>query len=643
MANNKETATFIVEHIGGQQNVDSLVHCATRLRFKLKDTNKVDEKALKDHPGILTAVESGGQYQVVIGNHVAKVYQEIMDQYDIQAGESSDAGEEKSAEEIKQSVRSKNPIAIVFEYISGTFSPLIPALAGSGMIKALLAVLTMAGWLSEESSTYAVLDAASNGLFYFFPVFIGISAAKFLKVNPYVGGVIGAGLLEPTFASLMDASQSLDFMGIPLIISDYTQTVFPMLVAMAFYAPIERFFKKYSPDTIQLFFVPMMGILIMVPLTALIFGPFSQYLSQAIANGLVALLDLSSILTGIVFASVWPFLVVLGVHWGITPIQLDNLARGGDPLNAMAAGATFAQMGIAFGIFLRYRKNKDLSSLSLAGTVSGIVAGVTEPILYGFILRYRRLIPILIVSGAAGGGLVGFFGAEMYSYAFNSVLTIPAYGPIPQYVFSIAVSFVVGTILTFIFGLGKEADASTTTESTNATTSETTEEIEAEQEASDKEELVEGTQIKIQSPLSGELVPLTEVEDEVFSSGAMGKGAAILPTDGKLVAPFDSKITSFFPSKHAIGLTDENGIELLIHIGMDTVQLNGEHFSSSVAEGQEVKQGDTLVNFDVEAIQQAGYSVVSPIIVTNTDSFKQVASEKSRHVEPNDTIITVVK
>lgn len=643
MANNKETATFIVEHIGGQQNVDSLVHCATRLRFKLKDTNKVDEKALKDHPGILTAVESGGQYQVVIGNHVAKVYQEIMDQYDIQAGESSDAGEEKSAEEIKQSVRSKNPIAIVFEYISGTFSPLIPALAGSGMIKALLAVLTMAGWLSEESSTYAVLEAASNGLFYFFPVFIGISAAKFLKVNPYVGGVIGAGLLEPSFSALMDTSQSLDFMGIPLIISDYTQTVFPMLVAMAFYAPIERFFKKYSPDTIQLFFVPMMGILIMVPLTALIFGPFSQYLSQAIANGLVALLDLSSILTGIVFASVWPFLVVLGVHWGITPIQLDNLARGGDPLNAMAAGATFAQMGIAFGIFLRYRKNKDLSSLSLAGTVSGIVAGVTEPILYGFILRYRRLIPILIVSGAAGGGLVGFFGAEMYSYAFNSVLTIPAYGPIPQYVFSIAVSFVVGTILTFIFGLGKEADASTTTESTNATTSETTEEIEAEQEASDKEELVEGTQIKIQSPLSGELVPLTEVEDEVFSSGAMGKGAAILPTDGKLVAPFDSKITSFFPSKHAIGLTDENGIELLIHIGMDTVQLNGEHFSSSVAEGQEVKQGDTLVNFDVEAIQQAGYSVVSPIIVTNTDSFKQVASEKSRHVEPNDTIITVVK
>lgn len=335
---------------------------------------------------------------------------------------------------------------------------------------------------------------------------------------------------------------------------------------------------------------------------------------------------------------------MLGVHWGIAPIQLDNLARGGDPLNAMAAGATFAQMGIAFGIFLRYRKNKDLSSLSLAGTVSGIVAGVTEPILYGFILRYRRLIPILIVSGAVGGGLAGLFGAEMYSYAFNSVLTIPAYGPIPQYVFSIAVSFVVGTVLTFIFGLGKEADASiATAENTGEKTQETAEELKAEEKANDKEELVEGTQIAIGSPLDGELVPLDAVEDEVFSSGAMGQGGAIIPIDGKLLAPFDGTVASFFPTKHAIGLTDKNGIELLIHIGMDTIQLEGKHFTSHVEEGQEVKQGDSLITFEVEAIKKAGYSVITPIIVTNSDSFKQIASEKSRHVEAGDKVFTVVK
>ena len=229
-------------------------------------------------------------------------------------------------------------------------------------------------------------------------------------------------------------------------------------------------------------------------------------------------------------------MVVLGVHWGITPIQLDNLARGGDPLNAMAAGATFAPMGIAFGVFLRYRKNQNLSSLSLAGTVSGVVAGVTEPILYGLVLRYRRLIPIMVVSSAVGGGMAGFFGAQMYSYAFNSVLTIPAYGPIPQYVLSIATSFVLGTILTYIFGIGEEPEeAVATTSNTNV------DEKAAEVEADDKEELVEGTQITINSPLEGELIPLSEVEDEVFSSGAMGQGGAILPTNGELMLRLTGK------------------------------------------------------------------------------------------------------
>ena len=639
MADNKETAKFVVEHIGGEENVNSLVHCATRLRFRLKDTNQVDEEALKNNPGILTAVESGGQYQVVIGNHVAKVYQEIMDQYDIDA--ETDSEGETDAEDIKKTARSKNPLATIFEYISGTFSPLIPALAGSGMIKALLAVLSMLNWLSPESSTYAVLEAASNGLFYFFPIFIGISAARFLKVNPFVGGVIGAGLLDPSFTALLETSQNLDFIGIPLIISDYASTVFLMLVTIAFYAPLERFFKKYTPDTIQLFFVPMMGILVTVPLAALIFGPFSQYISELIASGLVTLLDFSSILTGVVFAAIWPFLVVLGVHWGITPIQLDNLARGGDPLNAMAAGATFAQMGIAFGVFLRYRKDQNLKSLSLAGAISGLVAGVTEPILYGLVLRYRRLIPIMIVSSAVGGGMAGLFGAEMYSYAFNSVLTIPAYGPIPQYVLSITVSFILGAVLTFIFGIDKapeeEVATATTTDNTDVS-----EQI-AEDEANDTEDIVEGTQIIIGSPLEGELIPLEKVEDEVFSSGAMGQGGAVMPTDGKLVAPFDGKVTLTFPTKHAIGLMDDNGVELLIHVGMDTVELDGEHFTSHVENDQKVKQGDSLITFDIEAIKEAGYSAVTPLIVTNTDDFKQIASAKSRHVEPSDKVLTVVK
>lgn len=638
MANNKETATFVVDHIGGEENVNSLVHCATRLRFKLKDVDQVDEAALKNHPGVLTAVESGGQYQVVIGNNVAKVYQEIMNTYNISSDDDTD---EASGDDIKSAARSKNPLSVVFEYISGTISPLIPVLAGSGMIKALLALFELLGILGEGSSTYAVLNAASNGLFYFFPIFIGISAARYFKVSPFIGGVIAAALLDPSFTSLAEAGEMVSFLGLPLVISEYANTVFPMLVAIAVYAPLERFLRKHSPDMIELFFVPMMGILIMVPLTALVFGPFSQYISGMIGAGLVALLNFSSTLTGVIFASIWPFLVVLGIHWGVTPISLDNLARNGaDPLNAMAAAGTFAQMGIAFGIFLRYRKDEQLSPLSLAGVVSGVTAGVTEPILYGLILRYKRLIPILVASSAVGGGILGFFNTYMHSFAFNSVLTIPAYGPIPQYVLGISVSFITATILTYIFGLGDRPEAESLAADNQVSVQTTSEKM---TETPDQTELVQGEQIKIQAPLVGELLPLSEVDDEAFASEAMGKGGAILPTEGDLKAPFDGKITLLFPSKHAIGLTDKNGVELLIHIGMDTVELDGKHFTAHVEQDQEVKAGDTLISFDIEAIKAAGYSVVTPIVVTNHDNFKQVASEPSQYLEFGNDMLTVVK
>lgn len=303
-----------------------------------------------------------------------------------------------------QDKRNVGVAAKVFEYISGTFSPLIPALAGAGMIKALLAVLSMLNWIDVEGTTYAVLNAASSGLFYFFPIFIGISAARQLNANPFVGGTIAAGLLEPSFTALLERTGDISFMSVPLIATDYTSTVFPLLIAMAIYAPLERIIKKYTPDTIQLFFVPMLGILIMMPLTALVFGPFAQYVSAGIGASITFLSEFSSVLTGVVIASVWPFLVILGVHWGVVPIMIDNFSKGGDIIGPITSGSVFAVMGIAFGIFLRSRRNKDLRSLALAGTLSGLLAGVIEPILYGLVLRYRRLIPLMLLSGALGGG-----------------------------------------------------------------------------------------------------------------------------------------------------------------------------------------------------------------------------------------------
>ena len=630
---NKETAKFVMDHIGGQSNVNSLVHCATRLRFQLKDESIVDEEALKNNPNILTAQAKGGQYQVVIGNNVAKVYAEIVNNTDVQAGGTTDADPAETATDNKQEKKQKNPVSVVFEYISGTFSPLIPALAGAGMVKALLAILELFPAWDATSTTGSVLQAASNGLFYFFPIFVAISAGKYFKVNPWVAGVIGASLLDPNFTGLAEAGGNLNFMGIPLLISDYSQTVFPMLVAIAIYAPLERFLKKYIPDTIQLFAVPMISILVMVPLTALAFGPFSQFFSGLIASGLLWLLDFSSLLTGMVMAAAWPFLVVLGVHWGITPISLDNLTRGGDPLNAMAAGATFAQMGIAFGVFLRYRKNQNLSSLSLSATISGVLAGVTEPILYGIILRYKRVIPILVVSSAVGGGILGALGTEMTSYAFNSVLTIPAYAPIPQYVIGISAAFLTGTILTFIFGLGDDVDGDTKGDSNTTEDSQSSAKTATLTQAGDQETLIK--------PLKGTSLALDQVDDPVFSSGAMGQGVAVEPSEGILVAPADGEINLLADTKHAVGLKTVQGAELLMHVGLDTVELEGKPFHAKVAVGDQVKQGDTLLEIDLAAIKAAGKATTTPVIVTNAGDYTEVKVHND--AEDGQTLIQLTK
>ncbi|UUX33299.1 beta-glucoside-specific PTS transporter subunit IIABC [Fundicoccus culcitae] len=601
MADNRELAKFILEQVGGEENVTSLIHCATRLRFQLRDESIVNEEALKNHANILTAQLKGGQYQVVIGNNVRKVYDEILAISRI----AGDGGANLDPDE--ETNKDTNVLSNVFKYISGTLSPLVPVLAGSGMIKAVLAILNLFSWWNPESSTAMVLNAASNGLFYFFPIFVAVSAGKYLKVNPYVAGVIGAALMEPSFTSLMTASGDIDFFGIPLLVSDYSQTVFPMLVAIAVYAPLERFLKKHVPDTVQLFLVPMLSLLIMVPLTALVFGPFSQYLSSIIATVIVALLDFSSVLTGIILGAAWPFMVILGVHLGTIPIMLDNLARGGDPVNPITAGATFAQMGIAFGVFLRYRNNKDLRSLSLSSTLSGLLAGVTEPILYGIILRYKRLVPIMVIASAVGGGLSGLFGVVMTSFSFNSILTIPNYSPTLQYVIAIGAAFLVGAVLTFIFGIGETepSEASQTTETITSLTDNT-------------------FPVVLKKPLKGQTIPLSQVNDPVFSSGAMGKGVAIHPTEGKLYAPVEGEIILLAETKHAIGIKTAQGLEILIHIGLDTVELEGKPFIVHVKQGDIIQQGDLLIEFDIEAIQAAGKETVTPVLITNPDAFEDI-------------------
>ncbi|WP_057915480.1 beta-glucoside-specific PTS transporter subunit IIABC [Peribacillus muralis] len=619
---NKQLGNRIVQLVGGEENINSLVHCATRLRFKLNDRQKADKEGLRNIPDVLTVVEKGGQLQVVIGNKVGKVYTEIMNDNHIHNEDSATENENNE----KVGVMAKS-----FEYISGTFSPLMPALAGAGMIKALLAILNILNLIDINGTTYAVLNAASSGVFYFLPIFVAISAAKKLNANPFVGGAIAAGLIDPNFTALLNADGQVSFMNIPLIVTDYSSTVFPLLIAMAVYAPLERFVKKRTPDTIQLFFVPMVGILVMVPLTALVFGPFAQYISLAIGAAVTYLVAKSAILTGIIIACIWPILVILGVHWGVVPIMIDNFSRGGDIIGPITAASTFAQMGIAFGIFLRARKNKELRSLSFAATLSGLFAGVTEPILYGIILRYKKFLPLLLIAGSIGGAIVATFNVRLFGFAFNSLLTIPAYSPTIGYIFGIGASFLTATILAFIFGTEgkKQATADKAEKATEDKSSQTV--------------AVPDKIYELSAPLKGELIPLENVDDAVFSSGAMGKGVAIEPAEGIVSSPFDGKIVTLFPTKHAIGLISEDGVEVLIHIGLDTVQLGGKYFDAHVEAGSAVKKGDKLVTFDIKSITEAGYKTTTPVIITNTAEYLDVVPTKSRPVTLEETILTIVK
>jgi beta-glucoside PTS system EIICBA component len=611
----EKLAKHIVQNVGGDENISGLVHCATRLRFTLTDDDKANKQELENTEGILSVVQSGGQFQVVIGSHVSEVYKEIT--------KVANVGEKKPAENNKKGTIASQ----IFDVISRTFSPIIPALAGAGMLKALLTLLTLAGWLSAESGTYMILSAAANAIFYFLPIFLGITLSIRLGANPYVGGTIGAALLEPNLTGLIESGTS--FLGIPAIIVDYSSTVFPVFIAVCIYALFEKGIKKVIHKDLQLFLVPMLSLIVIVPLTVLIFGPFGTYVGEGIGTVIQFLAERSGLITGAVMGAAWTFLTLLGLHWGLVPIILQNIADGGDPLLSMLSAAVFAQIGVAAGIFFRTR-DKKLKTLAGSTMLPGLFAGVTEPILYGIILRYRKTLTILIASGAIGGAVNGMLGSVSTSFAFPSILAIPANTPMVQHIIGIAVAFALALILVMVFGYETKAK-----EEPEETKEENNEDVQAGSEPLVRKETVV-------SPLTGTIKPLVEVDDAAFASEAMGKGIAIEPTVGEVVSPVDGTVTVVFPTGHAIGITSNDGAEILIHVGINTVQLNGKHFTSNVKAGDIVKQGDRLVNFDMKEIQEAGYKLTTPVIITNTDRYTEVIPADKQTIEAKEYLLTLL-
>lgn len=615
-------AKEIVGLVGGEANVASLVHCATRLRFELKDGSKFQKEKLEKLSYVLKVLVSGGQYQVVIGPNVDAYYDAIFAVAKIEGGNNTTL---QSTEKVKLSDK-------ILKVISGAFSPLIPLMAGSGMIKALLTLFTTIGVMSDSSSTYLILSAAGNACFYFMPVFLGITISKQLKANAFVGGAIGAALLEPNFTGLLSAEGAVNFLGIPVTPIDYQATIFPIFIAILVYAYLDKSLRKVTPQSLQYFLVPMVCLMIMVPFTVILFGPVGTTIGNYVSSFVMWLFSISGTLAGIVLGAAYPFLTMLGLHWGFTPITLQNLDQfGGDIIEGVCVCAVWAQMGIALGSYLKAQKNSKLKSIAGPTFITGFFAGVTEPILYSIVMEYKRLMVVVAISGACGGAIAGTLGVTMDAYVFHNIFSaaVMSYSSIWAYAIAVLTSLAVATILTYTWGL-------------SGLDEEKAQDLQVMETESKSLKPSDVKMISVVSPLDGDVIELKEVDDEVFASGVTGKGVAIVPTNNVVVSPVEGTVSVLFPSKHAVGITTKDGVELLVHIGLNTVMLNGEGFTAFVKQGDKVVCGQKLLEFDKKFILSKGYSLQSPVLVTNADQFSDIVMNENQTVKTGEELYKVL-
>lgn len=614
----EQLAKDIIANVGGKENVSSVVHCVTRLRFKLRDESKANTEVLKNMDDVVTVMKSGGQYQVVIGNHVPDVYKAV-----------TTVGGFQGQTPVEEEEGPKGSLLSRFiDMISSIFTPVLGVLAATGMIKGLNALFVAFGWLDNTSGTYQILNATGDALFYFLPIFLGYTAIKKFGGNPFVGMAIGAALVYPTLSTLtageplytlfsgtmFESPIYVTFLGIPVILMSYSSSVIPIIISAFFAAKVEKWLKTVIPDVIKAFVVPMLTLLIVVPLTFIVIGPVATWAGSLLGQGTLAIYNVSPLIAGLLLGGFWQVFVIFGLHWGLVPIAFNNLATlGYDTILATVFAASFAQTGAVLAILLK-TKNQKLKSLSIPAFISGIF-GVTEPAIYGITLPLKKAFIMSCIAAGIGGAIAGVTNVTGYIIGGLGIFGIPSYLS-PEgidlgfygAIISIVVGFIAGLVLTLLFGgINKEQQASK--ETTSA----------ASEVAATKVQKVQNEEVV--SPLNGEVIALSEVKDAAFSSGALGHGVAIEPSEGKLVAPVAGTVSALFPTKHAIGITTDAGADLLIHIGMDTVQLEGKFFTAHVSQGDYVKPGQLLIEFDMEQIKAAGKPLTTPIVVTNHKEF----------------------
>lgn len=619
--NFRTTAEDVLKAVGGSDNIVSATHCMTRLRLNLVDEQKANDEAVKAIKGVIGVNHQLGQYQVIIGQTVDKVYAEfaglIGNKSQIQAADSDTP---------KKKLTVKETFSRVLDYLSGSMTPLIPAMITAAMFKTIQVILgpDLFNLIGTKSDIYQLCGFLYSAFFYFLPIFLGFTAAKKLGASQVMGLYVGAMLLVPELVQL--AEKSFKVYGfIPTTIHDYSQSVIPVVLSVWVMSYIEKFFKRIVPAVLSTIFVPFLTMIVMTPLVLALLAPIGNIFGQWIGDGLISFGNIGGFVAVAVVAALWELLVMTGMHMVLITFALTALMTNGVDNFVMVAAvlATWATFGLSLGAALRIR-DKEEKALTFGYVVSGIVGGVTEPTIYGVMLKYKRTIAALIVGGGFAGAYAGLTHVGMYVAGASNFLSVVGYFAggrtnIVNGFIATAIAFFGTAALTYFFGFRDD-----------------------EYQLGEVDDGLD-TNIKIFSPLSGELIALSEVEDEVFASGAMGNGIAILPSEGRVVAPADAEVTLLFPTKHAIGLKTIDGAEILIHVGMDTVSLNGNGFDSYVSIGDKVKKGQTLLTFDIEKIKKAGLTTVTPIIITNTADYQSIDLCKDNKVTFEDFLLELVK
>lgn len=628
----EKLAGEIIKNVGGKENVKDVYHCQTRLRFKLAQEDKADDQTLQNTDGVAKVIRNAGVYQVVIGTHVADVFEEVEKLVDINRGkESTEAPEEK-----------QNAFAKVIDFVAGVFQPVIPALSGAGMVKALLAVLVVMNVLSNQSQTYYLLNLFADGVFYFLPMILAFTCAQKLKCNPILAAGVAAMMLHPNWTALVAAKEAVHFFEvIPFTLTNYGSSVIPIILIIFVQSFVEKRLKKWIPKAVELVFVPMLTFLIMGTLAFSVLGPIGAVLGNYLGTFFTFLSESAAWAPAVLIGSTLPVMVMFGLHNGVAPLGVMQMANlGYDSIFGPGCVCSNMAQATATTVVAFRTKNKKTRQIAASGAITAYM-GITEPALYGVSLPKKYP----LVSAMIGGGLGGLYAGLTHTHRFATGSSgLPA---VFLYLGDDTTKFFVNILIAILISIVGTAII-TLLLSFKFEKEEPEEAVkEAAEEAGMKPDMEEKTAgpavFGFASPVKGKVMPLSEAADEAFASGALGQGVMIEPEEGIVRAPFDAKVAALFPTNHAIGLVSDSGAEVMVHVGIDTVQLEGRYFEAFTTQESHVKAGDVLIKFDMEAIQAAGYQTQTMVVVTNSFNYSRIETKNQSATGGSENIITLIQ